>query len=69
MCIQTRCLNLVYDAAGEEGGRFFAVGVEVECHQSIRPHREVVVHGQNLGVWGGISSVGQIRAVNMFAKK
>lgn len=24
------------------------MGVKVECHQSVRPHREVVVHGQNL---------------------
>lgn len=40
--------DLVDDAAGEEGGCFLAVCVEVERHQSIRPHREVVVHGQNL---------------------
>lgn len=40
--------DLVDDAAGEEGGRFLAVCVEVERHQSVRPHREVVVHGQNL---------------------
>lgn len=24
------------------------MGVKVECHQSVRSHREVVVHGQNL---------------------
>lgn len=50
-CIQMmrfRLSDLIYDAAGEEGGRLLAVGVKVERHQSIRPHREVVVHGQNL---------------------
>ena len=40
--------DLVDDAAGEEGGCFLAVCVEVERHQSIGAHREVVVHGQNL---------------------
>lgn len=40
--------DLVDDAAGEEGGRFLAVRVEVERHQGVGPHREVVVHGQNL---------------------
>ncbi len=45
---QFKLSDLVDDAAGEEGWRFLAVCVEVERHQSIRPHREVVVHGQNL---------------------
>lgn len=40
--------DLVDDAAGEEGGGLLAVCVEVECHQSVGPHGEVVVHGQNL---------------------
>lgn len=40
--------DLVDDAAGEEGGRFLTVRVEVEGHQSVRPHGEVVVHGQHL---------------------
>lgn len=40
--------DLVDDATGEEGRCFLAVCVEVERHQSVRPHREVVVHGQNL---------------------
>lgn len=40
--------DLVDDAAGEEGGRFLTVRVEVERHQSVWPHGEVVVHGQNL---------------------
>lgn len=43
-----RVFDLVDDAAGEEGGRFLAVCVEVERHQSVGPHGEVVVHGQNL---------------------
>lgn len=40
--------HLVDDAAGEEGRGLLTVRVEVERHQSVRPHREVVVHGQNL---------------------
>lgn len=40
--------DLIDDAAGEEGGGLLAVCVEVECHQSVGPHGEVVVHGQNL---------------------
>lgn len=40
--------DLVDDAAGEEGGRFLTVCMETERHQSVGPHREVVVHGQNL---------------------
>lgn len=46
--IQMKIVDLVDDAAGEEGGRFLAVCMEVERHQGIRPHGEVVVHGQNL---------------------
>jgi len=48
LCIQMKCSDLIYDAAGEDGGGFLAVFVEVERHQRIGPHREVVVHGQNL---------------------
>lgn len=40
--------DLVDNAAGEEGGCFLSVCVEVERHQSVGPHREVVIHGQNL---------------------
>lgn len=40
--------HLIDDAAGEEGGRFFPVGVEVQRHQSVGAHGEVVIHGQNL---------------------
>lgn len=43
-----RVFDLVDDATGEEGGGFLAVRVEVERHQSVGPHGEVVVHGQNL---------------------
>lgn len=52
--------DLVDDAAGEEGGRFLAVSVEVERHQGVGPHREVVVHGQNLG--GERESLGVLSA-------
>lgn len=40
--------DLIYDAAGEEGGRFLAVRVEVQRHQGVGAHGEVVVHGQDL---------------------
>lgn len=40
--------DLVDDAAGEEGGGLLTVRVEVQCHQSVGPHGEVVIHGQNL---------------------
>jgi len=47
--------DLVDDAAGEEGRRLLAVGVEVERHQSIGPHGEVVVHGQDLRTASSVS--------------
>lgn len=40
--------DLVDDAAGEKGGGLLPVGVEVERHQSIWAHREIIIHGQNL---------------------
>lgn len=43
-----RLSDLVDDAAREEGRRFLTVRVEVERHQGVRSHREVVIHGQNL---------------------
>lgn len=46
--IQILSINLVDDAAGEERRRFLTVSVEIERHQSVGAHREVVVHGQNL---------------------
>lgn len=40
--------DLIDDAAGEEGRGLLPMRVEVESHQGVRPHREIIVHRQNL---------------------
>lgn len=54
--------DLVDDAAGEEGGRFLTVCMETERHQSVGPHREVVVHGQNLRRKSSVCFIVQLSA-------
>lgn len=46
--VKEKASYLVDDTARKKGGRFFPVCMEVQRHESIWTHWEVIIHGQHL---------------------